>query len=204
MSSPSTSIVLSYFPVRGRAEGIRLLLEDAQIPYKYNAIAFGQHKSHAGALYGQLPTYEEESKKGHKFTLVETSAILHFVGKKAGLFPFCPYEAGRAEMIEHAIGDIGEKWVGFTKFNKGTREEVDAVITKFYTAWEKMLKEGGHDYINERICFADYPFFHILDAINGWESKWLNDYPTLKAFHTRMTNRPNIQAYFKSDRFIKA
>jgi glutathione S-transferase len=198
-----SNITISYFPLRGRAEPAKLLLEDNGVSYKFNHIQFGGQKSYASALFGQLPVYEEESDGKQKFALVQSSAILHFVAKKVGVYPFCPFEAARSELFEHAVSDLAEKYVGFSKFNMGTRETIDGLITKFYGVWEKLLADGKHDYINDRISFGDYSLFHILDVINETEPKWLESHAALKAHHARMKLRPGIQAYFKSDRFIK-
>lgn len=49
-----------------------------------------------------------------------------------------------------------------------------------------------------QISFADYAAFEVLDAMVTLSATSLDNFPLLKAFHSRVAQRSGLQAYLKS------
>ena len=57
--------------------------------------------------------------------------------------------------------------------------------------------------VGEKLTYVDLALLHVLRATaSQFPEEWkkLDTVPLLKAFKDRLSARPNLQAYFKSDR----
>jgi hypothetical protein len=98
-----TPPVLTYFPIRGRAEPIRLLLEDAQIKYEDNRnFNWQQEKPNRDKYpFGQLPAISFGS-----LHIVQQDAILRHLAREHNYYGTLPEEMADADMIAGAVEDL--------------------------------------------------------------------------------------------------
>jgi glutathione S-transferase len=70
-----------YFDIRGRAEPIRLLLEDAGVPYVDKQVSLDEWGAIRGTTpFHRMPVYSEDDKE-----IPESFAIMNYLGRKHGL-----------------------------------------------------------------------------------------------------------------------
>jgi glutathione S-transferase len=95
--------VLTYFPIRGRAEPIRLLLEDAQIKYEdHRNFNWQQEKPNRDKYpFGQLPCMSFGS-----LHIVQQDAILRHLAREHNYYGTLPEEMADADMIAGAVEDL--------------------------------------------------------------------------------------------------
>ncbi len=87
MSSASPKITLTYFPIGGRAEPIRLACAVSGIPFTNKVLSPPEFKKVKPTLpLGQLPVLELDYGVMKK-TLTQSTAMLRWIGKLGGLYP---------------------------------------------------------------------------------------------------------------------
>jgi glutathione S-transferase len=80
-------LTVSYFPIGGRAEPIRLALALGGIPFSNKVLTFAEFSEAKSSLpLGQLPTLDIDCGASQK-TLTQSIGILRYVGKIGGLYP---------------------------------------------------------------------------------------------------------------------
>jgi glutathione S-transferase len=106
----TTKLTLTYFPIGGKAEPIRLTAAAGGIAFTNKVMspaAFKQAKIDAdGTLpLGQLPILEIETD-GEKLTLTQSAAILRYFGKLGGLYPTDDIEAMQVDGMMCILDDL--------------------------------------------------------------------------------------------------
>ena len=105
----STTAEITYFDVRGRAEVIRLILEETNTPYAERRIALEQWPELKSELpFGQLPIYREGG-----LTLNQSNAIYRYLARKFDLYGDSMLEQVRCDMIQEAFVDAQANLGGF-------------------------------------------------------------------------------------------
>ncbi|KAK4528446.1 hypothetical protein GAYE_SCF56G6389 [Galdieria yellowstonensis] len=203
------SYTLTYFPIRGRAEHARLLLEDNQIPYKSQVVQFGDEwKSFKakGLESGELPFGQVPVLHDGNLHLAQSGAIARYLARKHNKYGADDVEKALNDMMFDMGIDIQNMYVKFIfdenhKQKKG--EFVQEVKGKLDLV-EKFMKRQGKPYLaSSEPTFADYLMFEVLDVIKRQQEDILKDFPLLQGFYEKMGSRPNIVAYRKSDRFYE-
>mmetsp|Transcript_21553 Transcript_21553/g.31886 ORF Transcript_21553/g.31886 Transcript_21553/m.31886 type:complete len:325 (-) Transcript_21553:22-996(-) len=95
---------LSYMPIRNRGEIIRLILEEAQVPYEVEVIGFLPWKNNglkASTPHGKLPVLRNYDDKGND--LGQEGAITRFLASKCGL-------AGKTEEERAEVDALYSIW----------------------------------------------------------------------------------------------
>ena len=123
---------LYYFDIYGRAESIRFLLSHAKAPHE-NVLINGetlQELKKSGKLeFGQVPMLETDDGKH----LVQSWAILRFLGRKYGYYPEDPETAWK---IDSTIDAVEDYLNAYFKFHFESNEEKKAIAKE---NWLKML-----------------------------------------------------------------
>mmetsp|Transcript_19779 Transcript_19779/g.24399 ORF Transcript_19779/g.24399 Transcript_19779/m.24399 type:complete len:236 (-) Transcript_19779:225-932(-) len=88
MSSPNDlKLTLTYFPIAGKAEPIRLAFAAGDVAFTNKVMTFGEFTDSKSSLpLGQLPLLDIEEGE-FKSTVTQSSAILRYIGKMGGLYP---------------------------------------------------------------------------------------------------------------------
>mmetsp|Transcript_32072 Transcript_32072/g.73271 ORF Transcript_32072/g.73271 Transcript_32072/m.73271 type:complete len:259 (-) Transcript_32072:44-820(-) len=153
----------------------------------------------------------------------QVNACMAYIGNKLGYGPATDAERARADAITSNCMDyIAEGRRSFHPVEDGgsysvQKEEGDKVslawTKKRMRVWlqhfEKVIKraEGKPLAGGSNLTYADFAVFHILDATEAQFNKeyyafpWdKEDNPASKAFKAAMEARPNLKAYFASER----
>ena len=112
---PSLKIV--YFDLTGRAEPVRLALAIGEIPFEDERIQFSDWPGmKASTPYGSLPLLQVDDQ-----VFAESSAMLRYAGKEAGLYPTDHVEALKVDQYVDYVGSIADAIVaGFQQKFVGT------------------------------------------------------------------------------------
>ena len=94
---------LTYFPIRGRAEVPRLILEHAGAEYKDTRVTFEEWPALKATLpFGQLPNYEDSD-----VCIPQSMAIIRHLGRKHNLYGSNLAENARVDAVIEGATDFG-------------------------------------------------------------------------------------------------
>lgn len=193
---------LYYFPIRGLGEYVRLLLIDNGVKFEDEKITYEKWTALKPTMqFGQMPALKEGD-----FQLVQTGAILRYLAKKIGngLYGANDKEAAIIDMTYDGFVDLRTKYsqLIYREWDEAHKKEfINTILPTELAKFEGLLKasHGGSAYFNgEKISFADYAAFEVLDAMVTLSATSLDNFPLLKAFHSRVAQRSGLQAYLKS------
>jgi glutathione S-transferase len=162
---------------------------------------------------------------GDQVLINQVGACVMYLGEMLGYAPVNAAERARANSIMlNALDYMNEGRNSFHPVKNSMsyvdqKEEADKASKVFSTErmplflhhFNKIVgKTGGpHKPIagGEGVTYADFCLFHVLDATvhqfnsDYYEKAWdTTNVPDLKEYYEWMKSRPNLQAYFKSDR----
>jgi glutathione S-transferase len=247
MSDQGTEWTLIYHasPIKGRAEPIRLMFEDAKISYvsEGGPTLYGPNgmmdcfRGTPEAVDAVLdnvsfpvffpPAIRHCPRIGDKAVLInQLPACIRYISSQIGYEPKTPAECARADCIMmNALDYLSEGRRSFhpmkdTASYFDQKEEGDKMSLEFCKGRMKLWLHhfnkiivmngsistnpiaGGND-----LSYADFVLFHVLDATEFqfnteyYHHAWDNiNLPLLKEYHQWIKQRPNLQAYFASDR----
>lgn len=206
---------LIYFDGEGRAETIRLLLNEAKVdfedyrfpknadhetnPTRLND-AFRELKSSGKLAWGSVPAMEIADG----VFLAQTGAIYRYVADKYGLKPSDPVEAAWADSVVEACTDVV---ACLTKTMYGTPESKAQGLTdlkekhlpKWGTAFEGHLQKAGSGFYGKGFCYADVIAFALWSKINQVSAGAVfAAFTGIKKHCEETAERPNIKAYLAS------
>jgi len=176
------NVTLYYFEQRGRAEPIRLLMEDNGIPYRENR--YPDHTSWVSAkqsgimtglfTFGEVPVITTNRQRH----LAQGVPILHYLGRSVGLDCDCA-DIGRCEMIASGVEELqmrkGEI-EGAENFSLQRRNEYfTRVLPLWLRYFEKLIsgesfnwyfqtKYDGPYFASGRLTWLDYLVFDIIES----------------------------------------
>ena len=153
-------------------------------------------------LFGQVPALELEDGT----VMVQTPAIVQYLGRKFGLYPEDPLEAYNVDVINASIADVTEAWVTIIfrtpedKKAEAMEKFVSGTLNTNLAAWEKIL-EGGKSFIaNDKLSIADAGVFLILETFEKISPESVSKFPNLVRFLEEFKAIPNVAAYLSSDK----
>jgi glutathione S-transferase len=202
---------LVYFPVPGRAEASRVALTLSNLEWEdieVDGAVYTEMKNNGELPWKMLPVLQTPNG-----TLAESSAILRFVGKAAGLIPEDSYQAAKADEFMDGMGplarvldttfyisDIDEK-ISLRKklFSKGGEgannlQLLDDKVAESKTGWA-----AGTD----EMSIADLKLFTELFALfsgnyDGIDASMISVFPNLMTYHGKVANEPRIREHYKN------
>ncbi|KNC99373.1 uncharacterized protein SPPG_05618 [Spizellomyces punctatus DAOM BR117] len=199
-------VTLTYFGLQGRAEAIRLLLEDAGIPYDDVRIVDRDQwlelkKDTDRFRFGQMPMVDFNG-----FCVVQSATIMRFIASRKGYYGDTPQEHVLVDMLADGTEDLQRLYLKavYSDDAESTtvaflKNEAPAKLEYF----EKILSKanGGAAYFTgPKATFADIFFFDLLDRLTTLHPTILDPFPLLKAFKTRVAERPNIKKYHEANK----
>ena len=193
---------LTYFDVRGRAEVIRLILEEMGTPYRERRIQLSEWASLKPTFpFAQLPLYEEGG-----LAIPHSHAIYRYLARKHGLGGQTEAERIRCDVVEETFVDLQNDLAGFywsaqfaEKRDEYERTNLPALLDK---AQQLLLQNRGGDgyWVGEQLSFVDFCAWHFLDYVRPFSQRTLERYEKLMAFKQRIESRPRVAAYLASER----
>jgi prostaglandin-H2 D-isomerase / glutathione transferase len=208
---------LYYFDIKGKGEPIRLLcayagldLEDHRFVTRDEFLAM---REGTRLTFSQVPMLEVDGKH----SLVQSCAIMRYLGKLAGLYPSDPIQAAKVDAIMDQEADA---FLGTTVLTYGMRFGIDLTPE---------VKEKSYEYISDEVlpghlrniekCLissptgwlaateepspADFMWYVKLSLMAekkelGEKIKSLEDFPKIKAFMEKFASLESIQEYYAS------
>ncbi|KAM4636869.1 glutathione S-transferase P 1-like [Discoglossus pictus] len=195
--------VLTYFPVRGRAEATRLLLSDQGVSWKEEEVQIadwfsGKCDLKKKAVFGQLPQFQDGD-----FVLYQSNCILRYLGRKHGLNGSNDQQSALIDMANDGVEDLRQKFgrLVFFEFETG-KEKYLQELPNHLAPFEKLLfqnSKGTKFLVGDKISYADYNLLDILQCNLDLSATCLSAFPLLAAYVERIVSRPKLAQYLKSD-----
>jgi glutathione S-transferase len=194
--------LLTYFDVRGRAEVVRLILEETGTPYRERRVTMEEWPALKPALpFGQLPSYEE----GELFIL-HSHAIYRHLAREHNLYGRNEREHVRCDLVEETFVDAQTNVGGFywhpefaIKRDEYERTTLPDLLSKLQRLFEQNDNGDGY-WVGDNLTYVDFCAWHLLDYVRPFSQKTLDRFEKLNAFKQRIEARPRIAAYLRSDR----
>ncbi|VDN34708.1 unnamed protein product [Gongylonema pulchrum] len=185
---------VTYFPIRGLGEPIRLLLADQGIQFEDDRFNTDDWPSLKPQFqFGQVPCLVDDGEQ-----IVQSGAILRHLARKHDLYGSNELDATYADMFYEGVRDLHQKYVKMIYQAYETEKEpfIKNILPEELTKLEKLLatRDGGKMFIlGDKISFADYVLFEELDILLILDPHCLDKFPLLKEYHSRMAERPNLK-----------
>ena len=204
---------LYYWPsIQGRAEFIRLALEDAGAEY----VDVARRKNGLQAMQAQmkrLQVFACPFIRAGETVVAQTALILHFLGPRLRLAP--KGDKGRLWLHQQqlTVSDwlvevhdthhpLGPSLYYDEQKPEAQRRTADFLATrlpKFMGYFEALERP-------QQTTYLDLSLFQVLEGLRyafpSWMQRHEKKYPKLVALHDRVVQRQNIAAYLASDRRI--
>ncbi|KAM3920902.1 glutathione S-transferase P 2-like [Leptodactylus fuscus] len=192
---------VTYFPIRGRAEAIRLLLADQGATWTDEEVqmqdwATGDLKKNA--VFGQIPRIQDGD-----FELYQSNTILRYLGRKYGISGSNEREVATIDMINDGVEDLRMKYYKFLFVETDPNQEKylgELAVQLGY--FEKILSKNSNGtkfLVGDKISYADYNLLDTLQCNLDLSSTCLSAFPLLTAYVERLLKRPTLSAYLKSE-----
>ncbi|XP_013400620.1 glutathione S-transferase Mu 3 isoform X2 [Lingula anatina] len=204
-------IVLGYWSIRGLAQPIRLLLNYVGEEFEdrkyecgpapdFNREAWTSVKHTLGLPYPNLPYLIDGDRK-----VVQSNAILRYIGRKHNLCGTTEEERIRADIMENQSMDFRNGFVRlcYGKFDEAVKEAYLSALPGTLKQFEEFLGDNQW-FAGANLTFADFPMYELLDQHRLFAPGCLDAYPKLTAFMKRFEALPAIEQYMKSDKFMKS
>lgn len=201
MDTPSESVI-TYFPIRGRAEPIRLILEELGIKYQENPVAGPAWRELKPQMpFGKVPMFENG-----EYTIHESHAIYRYLGRKYNLYGKNENEHIQCDMLEQVLSDAVEAFSRLTwssHFNEKRQDFIDKQLRNTLNNLENFLADSERDkdyWVGNRLTYVDFLGWTYLDYMRALAGDIIKEYPNLAHLKETFENRPRIHAYLESDR----
>ena len=214
----SKVIKLFYFPVRARAEPIRMMLTHGNIPYVDEIVELKNWAALKAAKdicpFGQLPSISLPNGK----IIAQTNAISLFIAKQANMYPSDLYAAARVDAIFGLAEDMAVANPLLNMFdteNEKFSEKYSLYFRGFDSRMESAEKMLGQSkYFGGNFpSYADFALLHAIDvslSLNpGCLAKrlrlqeWMEAMKELPSLREYMINRPQPPDVGVSGSFIQ-
>jgi len=218
---------LYYWPILpGRGEFVRLVLEEAGVPYRDVArlpeedgggfkplLAFMQ-----GERPGQ-PAYAPPILVHGELVLAQSAAICAYLGERHGLAPAEPGKRMQALQLQLTIADVADEAhdthhpINSSIYYEdqkvaaleASQHFLDQRLPRFLGYFERVLeRSGGAWLMGDTLTFPDLSLFQLVEGLAYAFPKGFvraaEQTPLLLALRARVATRPRIAAYLASDR----
>ncbi|GBN67969.1 Glutathione S-transferase, partial [Araneus ventricosus] len=192
--------ILGYWDIRGTAEPIRYLLHYERIDFedkRYPSNDSGydewqKDKLNLGLDFPSLPYYIKGDIK-----MTNSIAIMRYVGLTRGLTGTIHEEKRRRVIVEQqsvAFHDKLRNFVVSKEYETTGKERFLKSVRPMFQQWEKFI--GVRRFmVGDDINFVDFLVYEALDHYRLYHETILDDYPSLRAYFSRMKNLPELQEY---------
>ena len=213
---------LYYWPIQGRGEFARLVMEDAGADYLDITRDKGgmakMQKILADGAAGLLPFAPPFLHAGDIW-VAQSAQIASFLGERLGLAPADEPARYVARTIMLTIADLVDEVhdthhpiATHDYYEKQKREAKlraaafrDKRLPKFLAYLERTIERSGHGVlVGKDVSYVDLAAFQIVEGLTYAFPKTFGKHKKkakqLVALHAQVTKRPRIAAYLKSDR----
>ncbi|MBL9041701.1 MAG: glutathione S-transferase family protein [Myxococcales bacterium] len=193
---------LIYFPARGRAEHIRILLALKGIPYR-ETMPSDWPSQKPKTPFGLLPILIERGDDG-EFSLAESGAILRHLARRFDMYGSGARQHAMCDSLADFIADSRTKYIPIAY--AATFQTSPEAVAKYYEQLPQTLAtleralgrsqspEAGW-FIGDSVTFADVTAFDYLDGIEKLQPASLSDFPALQGFVNRFRALPALASF---------
>jgi len=195
-----TTIKLTYFDLRGRAEPCRLLLAQAGKKFEDNRLPppwvdpTPWTELKPKTPWGTVPLLEYDG-----VVIGQSVACARFLAKEFGLAGKGNIEQAQADEIVDALQDIinaGTRMY-FAKDEEGLKKHGEVTVPAFLATVEKVLVSRGGEYlVGGSLSWADIMLFCYVDGLP--DKAGLVNVPKVKDLVEKVGNLPNIKAWVEA------
>ncbi|KAI7842899.1 hypothetical protein COHA_003411 [Chlorella ohadii] len=204
--------VVFYFPIRGRAEPIKLALAAKGIEFDVQPVDYELMKTDREQYpFAQCPRFVDADG----LDLSQSNTIMRHVGRKYGLLGGSEADAARIDMVVDGVEDIKRKYLALI-YQDQLSDEAKKAHWANHIAHDSMSgRNGGAHFgylaglvqrygkdgwaVGGHISIADVLLFDIVDLhtrIYGEEFRAA--WPALAALHDKVAAVPGVKAYLES------
>jgi len=203
-SSTEPLVELRYFALRGRAEVIRLTLEEIGIKYtdtQYSNEEWAKVKPDTTLFpFAQVPSLSIDG-----LDLVQTGAILRYLGRKHNLYGESNIEQTNVDIAIGGFEDLLQKYgqlIYDPDFQTKKEKYLSEVLPVWLAHFERLLQKnhGAVYFVGNRMTIADIVGFDLLSLQMDLSPSAFVSYPLLQRFVHHMHQRPNLKNYLSSPR----
>lgn len=194
------SVTLVYFPVRGRAEPIRLALHLAGVPFDEDHVTRETWLARKAALpLGQVPVLVERDEAGER-AIPQSQAILRHLGRQHGLYGVGEAGMVRADIAGDTVLDVRMALAPVTgpmvrgKDPAALRVAFTDTLPPLLARLERLVGEGPY-FGGATPSWADCAAFDLLDAITTISPTALDASPGLVRFVAAMSTHARLAPY---------
>jgi glutathione S-transferase len=205
---------LIYFPSRGRAEVIRLVLAEAGVDYAERRVGKGTPpadgqptdlaalKADGTLPFGAVPAWEEPGLR-----LVQSAAIMNHLARRHGLRGAGAVEEARCDELLGAVEDVRAELRRLFTAPPEKRAAIRAdllaqALPRWFADLERYARprlEATGFAVGQALTVADLALWYLIESAqdNGF-GEALAGCPALTAFAARIAARPRIAAWLAS------
>jgi glutathione S-transferase len=215
---------LYYWPtIQGRGEYVRLVLEDAGAVYADVARRDGIEAmmKMMRRTERDTPPFAPPFLKAGALLIGQTANILFYLGPRHGLAPKAEDKRLWVHQLQLTITDLVSEIhdthhpLGPSMYyedqrasaKKRTEEFWKERLPKYLGYFERIADGHGGPWLSgRRVSYVDLSLFQIVEGLRYAFPRRMKAFeqriPSLVALHDRVAERPNIEAYLKSERRI--
>ena len=193
---------ITYFDIRGRAEPVRLILEDQDQPYEDRQVLPEEWSELKPTTpFGALPLFSANGLR-----LSQSHAIYRHLARTYGLYPAAEADRARCDVAIEALRDAKDQLGGSfwrPRFEEGRAAFLSDEIPITLARLETFLAEnpkGPAFWVGETTTLVDYLAFAYVDDLAALYPGALRDTPRLDEFTAVFQERPQIARYLASAR----
>jgi glutathione S-transferase len=218
---------LYYWPIlQGRGEFVRLVLEEAAVPY----VDVARLPEEEGGGFKPLLEFVQGGRPGQpayappilvhgELVLAQSAAICAYLGERHGLAPDRPGKRMQALQLQLTIADVTDEAhnthhpVSAALYYEDQKEPaleasrnfLDQRMPRFLDYFERVLERNGGEWLaSDVLTYPDLSLFQLLEGLAFAFPKGFahvaESKPLLVALRERVARRPRIAAYLASDR----
>jgi len=187
---------LVYFNGRGRAEIIRLTLAAAGIEFSEVHLETAEFFQSLlpDLLFKQVPLLRLDG-----LNLVQTSAIVRYIGRKANLLGEKDPQIFRVDELYEGTRDAYTGFYAFffTPDDTPVKQKINKDLDKYLPIFNKVLSENGSGYlVGSSLTIADLGLFDVLQAtVDYFTEERFKEFPAVIKFYETMTSLDRIKHY---------
>lgn len=198
-----SSYDLLYFPSRGRAEQIRVLLTLEQVPFTETAPA-NWVELKPETPFGLLPVFTDRSET-EALVIPESGAIMRHLARKHDMYG--------STLRHHAMCDALVDWVAeartqyipiaYAAVLQPSKEQVEQywaqlpqTLSLLERALSRSTKPDAGWFVTDTPTFADVATFDLLDGLETIKPGCLAEYAGLTGFVARFRELPTLASFF--------
>jgi glutathione S-transferase len=203
-----TTMKLTYFSARGRAEPARLMLELSGAPYEYKATPVEEWMTPESkerwlqhTPFGQLPYLEDGS-----VSLCQSRAIHRYLARKLGLYGESIEESARVDEVYETADEIFFELALFhwnKEFHAKRAEHREATrvkLNRLQAYFTRTRADAEHWVRAGRYTLADVMMAYILETMLPIHPGLVEEFPELHRFMTSFFSAGGVREYVRSER----